>query len=132
MSHRRAICSALAVTLTVLAAVVPAAQASPVLVISPPSGFYATTQGFDLVLLVAAPGLTITGGHASLDGADVTAALAACAIHGTSLPAVQTFRCPGLRGSFIGPGAHTVSITLSFSDSSTASAAVTWTVLSAP
>src|SRR5262249_13877978 len=132
MPPRRAIWSAAAVSLTVVATLVPAVHSSPVLFVSPPSGFYATSQGFDLVLLVAAPGLTITGGHAALDGADVTAALAACVVDGTSLPIVQTFRCPGLRGSVFGPGAHTISVTLSFSDSSTASAAVTWTVLSGP
>jgi hypothetical protein len=46
--------------------------------ISPPSGDYVTTQDFDITLIVEAPGLSVTGGSATLDGSDVTDVLLQC------------------------------------------------------
>ncbi len=40
--------------------------------ISPASGVLVTTQEFDLILTVNAPGRVIVGGQATFDGADVT------------------------------------------------------------
>ena len=123
---------ALTTGLAVLAFVVSgplAAHAAPSLGISPPSGLYVTTEEFDLVFIVTASGLAIVGGQATVDGADVTATLAGCLVPGTLLTGGQTFRCPGLRGSLLGPGAHALTVSLTFSDGSTASSAVTWTIL---
>ena len=53
------------------------------LTISPPSGTYTTTQGFDLTLIVETQGLSVVGGSAKLNGADVFGALANCFIPGT-------------------------------------------------
>lgn len=108
-----------------------AALAAASLTISPPSGTYVATEGFDLALIVTATGLVIVGGQAIIDGTDVTTALAACLTPGTLLTGGQTLRCPGLRGSFFGPGSHTLTVNLSFSDGSTVGQAVTWNILSA-
>ncbi len=108
-----------------------AAHAAPSLTISPPSGPYVATEGFDLALIVTAPGLTIVGGQALVDGTNVTTALVGCLVPGTLLSGGQTFRCPGLRGSFFGAGAHTLTVSLSFSDGTTVTRAVTWTILTA-
>ena len=75
--------------------------------ISPPSGNYVSTQAFDVVLLVNALGRTIVDTRATLDGADVTAALAHCVIAGTLLTGGVTARCPGVEGASFVPGTHT-------------------------
>lgn len=99
------------------------------LTISPPSGDYVTTQVFDLTLIVEAPSLSVVGGTATLDDSDVTGALVACIIPGTLVSGGgQTFRCPGLTGSFLGTGTHTLNVTLDLSDSSTVSDTVNWEV----
>lgn len=98
------------------------------LIISPPSGDYVTTQGFDLTLIVYAPGLTVVGGSATLDGSDVTPALVSCIIPGTLISGGQTFRCPGITGGFLGTGTHTFGVTLNLSDGSSVSDSVTWEV----
>ncbi|HEV8675433.1 MAG TPA: hypothetical protein VGX21_15410 [Methylomirabilota bacterium] len=101
--------------------------------ISPPSGLYGVTQRFDLVLLILeAPGRAVVGGNVTVDGADVTVPLVAC-IDGH----VDTFdgetglvaRCPGLTFGLLGTGSHTVTAMVAFSDGSSASATVTWTIL---
>src|SRR5262249_38514118 len=48
------------------------------LTISPASGVLVTTQDFDLVLTINAPGRVIVGGQATFDGVDVTGALLPC------------------------------------------------------
>ena len=80
--------------------------------LSPASGMYSTTQGFDLTLIVQASGLTVVGGSATFDGADVTAALVGCIIPGTLVSGGSTFRCPGLSGAVLGTGTHTLDVTL--------------------
>jgi len=97
--------------------------------ISPPSGNYVTTQGFDLTLIIEAPDLSVVGGHATFDGSDVTAALASCVIPGTLVSGGQTFRCPGLRGGSFRPGAHTLNVSLNLSNGSSVSDSVKWVVL---
>ena len=97
----------------------------PALTISPASGLYVTTQAFDLTLIVAGASLgTILNG--TLDGADFTAELAACAVEGQldSVPGV-TFRCPiDLDG-----GVHTFSASVESSDGTTTDDSVTWELL---
>lgn len=99
------------------------------LTISPPSGNYVITQGFDLALIVEAPGLSVVGGSATLDGSDVMPALVSCVIPGTLVSGGQTFRCPGLTGDAFGTGTHTLDVTLDLSDGSSVSDTVTWEVL---
>jgi len=99
------------------------------LTISPPSGNYVTTQSFDLTLIVEAPGLSVIGGSATLDGSDVIDALAACVIPGTLVSGGQTFRCPDIVAGDLGTGTHTLDVTLDLSDSSSVSDTVTWEVM---
>jgi len=101
----------------------------PPLTISPPSGEYVTTQGFDLTLIVDATGLSVVGGTATFDGADVTSFLVHCIIPGTLLSGGVTFRCPGLTGDALGVGMHTFSVTLDLENGSSVSDTVTWEVL---
>ncbi len=99
------------------------------LIISPPSGIYVATQGFDLTLIVDAPGLSVVSGIATLNGADVTPDLGGCIIPGTLLSGGETFRCPGLTGNTFGVGTHTLIVTLNLDDGSSVSDTVTWEVL---
>lgn len=96
--------------------------------IFPASGTLWATQGFDLILVVEAAGRTVVSGQITFDGVDVTGPVVGCIIPGTVLSGGQTFRCPGLRGSLLGPGSHTLSVTLNLSDGSALSNAVTWNV----
>src|SRR5262249_15464629 len=97
------------------------------LTISPPSGRYARTQGFDLVLEVRPLSPSIVGGQGTGDGLDGTAALAHCVVPGT-LAGGFTARCPNLRGALLGPGTHTVSVILNLSNGTTLSRTVVWEV----
>ena len=103
--------------------------ASASLRISPPSGDYVITQGFDLTLIVETPGLSVVGGSAILDGSDVTAALAACIIPGTLVLGGQALRCPGLTGATFGTGIHFLEVTLDLNDGSSVSDAAIWEVI---
>jgi hypothetical protein len=98
------------------------------LTISPASGVLVTTQDFDLVLTISAPGRLIAGGQAIFDGADVTLALLQCIRPGTLLAGGLTFRCPGLHGGLFTPGTHTFSLTVSFNTGPAASDTATWEV----
>lgn len=98
------------------------------LILSPPSGDYVTTQRFDLTLIVEAPGLSVVGGSATLDGSDVTRSLVDCVIPGTLTSGGQTFRCPRLTGGSFGTGTHIFDVTLDLSDGSTVSDTVIWEV----
>lgn len=106
------------------------ATSVPSLSISPPSGNYVTTQGFDLTLILRAFGLSILGGQATFDDSDVTAALVGCIIPGTLVSGGQTLRCPALKGGFLGTSTHTFTVTLDLSNGSSVSDSVTWKVLS--
>ena len=96
------------------------------LTISPPSGNYVATQRFDLTLIVETSHLLVIGGNATLDGSDVTSALASCIVIGTLISGGQTFRCPGLTGGTLGTGTYTLSVTLDLSDGSSVSDTVAW------
>ena len=99
------------------------------LTLTPPSGAYLATQGFDLGLIVEALGVSVVGGSATLDGSDVTATLTSCLIPGTLIPDGLSFRCPLLSGDFLGEGDHTLSVTLDLSDGSSVGDTVEWTVI---
>jgi hypothetical protein len=108
--------------------VVPAQAGPPILAISPPSGAYLTTQGFDLVLRIGAGAPPIVGGTATFDGADVTTALAGCVVP-EALPAGGlALRCAGLTGAFLGAGSHVLAVALDFAGGARATATVAWQV----
>lgn len=107
--------------------VVPGPTASG-LVISPASGRYATNQNFDLDILVFAAGKTVLGGQVTVDGVDVTTALARCIVPGTLVSGGFTLKCPGLRGGIFSPGTHTLSVSLDLSGGSTVSDTVIWNI----
>ena len=98
------------------------------LVISPASGRYASNQKFDLDILVFAPGKTVVGGQATVDGIDVTAGLASCIVPGTLVSGGFTLKCPGLHGGLFTPGPHTVGVSLDLSGGSTVSDTVIWNI----
>jgi hypothetical protein len=87
-----------------------------------------TTQGFDLVLLVGAGAPPIVGGRATFDGADVSAALAACVVPEVLPAGGLALRCPGLTGAFLGAGPHVLAVTLDFAGGLSATATVAWQV----
>lgn len=100
----------------------------PTLSVSPASGRYVTSQGFDLTLILeGADAATIAA--ATLDGADFSGPLAACAVVGEldAVPGV-TFRCP-LDGAFLGAGTHTFEATLELEDGRTVSESADWEVV---
>ena len=87
------------------------------------------TQGFDLMLIVPeTAGQHVIGGQITLDGTNVSAAVAGCLIPGTLVAGGQSFRCPGLRGDLLLAGMHTLSVTLNLNDGTTLSHSVTWNV----
>ena len=102
---------------------------SATLIISPPSGDYVTTQHFDLTLIVEAPGLSTVGISGTLDGSDVTGALAGCVIPGTIVSGGQTFKCSGLTGGLFGTGTHVLSVKLELSDGSFLNDTVIWEII---
>jgi len=102
---------------------------APTLSVSPPSGSYASTQSFDLTLILRALGVSIAGGSAVLDGLDITPALAGCSVRGTLVSGGQTFRCSSLSGSQLGVGTHTLDVSFDLSDGTTVQDAATWEVL---
>jgi hypothetical protein len=111
-----------------------AAASDVAVVISPATGSYATTQGFDLELFVDAPGRTITGGSITFDGVDVTGPLGGCLVPGTQVTSGGlALRCPGLSGAILGAGTHTLAATLTFSgggtSGSSATSSVTYTII---
>ena len=86
----------------------------------PRSGPLAQASGFDLtVLLKAGPGVTVTGGTVTLNGADVTTGFGACVTLGTlsegGAPVGQTLRCP-IPGGLLTAGENFVSVVLDLSD----------------
>jgi hypothetical protein len=100
----------------------------PSVTISPPTGSYLTTQSFDLALLVTTGSQPIRGVAASLDGVDVSAALIGCLVPGTLVSGGRAFRCPGLSGATLGPGVHTLTVTLTVSTSASSTVSTSHTV----
>lgn len=89
------------------------------LVIAPPSGVLARTDGFDLTLLLRGGVGSITGGTVTLNGVEVTGAFAGCGRPGTLVGSGggPTFRCP-VPGGILTPGPNFVSVILNLSDGS--------------
>jgi hypothetical protein len=104
------------------------------LAISPPTGAIAFNQQFDIALMAATSGATLTGVTGSIDGLDVSGPLAGCLQPTGPLSGVQggILTCRGLSGSYLagifGLGAHTFSVNLLLSDGRTISDSVTWTI----
>ncbi len=100
--------------------------------ISPPSGTYVTTQALDITLVtltaVSAVGLT-----ASFDGRDISVPLWACVNRrrGTLNPPLtgETLRCPGIAGTTLGSGSHTLRVDLELQGGLVLSQTVDWDVL---
>lgn len=97
------------------------------LTISPPSGDYVTTQAFDVTFIVKAPGLSLVGGDATIDGEHITIThfIFGTLVSGSGV----TIRYRGLTGAFLRTGIHTLSATVGLSDGSSVSDTVTWEVI---
>jgi hypothetical protein len=97
--------------------------------ILPPSGIYAETQQFQVVLLFG-PGVFPVGGTATLDGTDVTSDLVACLQPEAVSIFQQAFRCQ-ISGALLSPGVHVLAIsaTLAGEPPSVIQDSVTWQVL---
>ncbi len=104
---------------------------APSIVVSPPPGAYATTQAFDLVLVVNPAGLGVLGGSITLDGVEITDVVVACGRIGTLGSGRVTLRCPGITGALLGAGIHTLRVRLDLSDGSTAQGGAVWEILAA-
>lgn len=118
--------------LTLLALVGPGpVVAQPAVTVSPPPGTYASTQAFDLVVIVDLAGLGITGGLVTFDGNDVTGPFVGCARVGGLPSGALTFRCTGLTAAALGPGTHLFEVILFLSDGSAIQSGAMWLVLSA-
>lgn len=103
----------------------------PVVTISPASGSLLTTQKVDVALAVEGGVGTLVS--ATFDGKPITGFFGGCLVPGTLIPPSptgSTLTCPGLRGSQMGPGAHTFSVTVDVGGA-TATSSVNWNVLSA-
>jgi hypothetical protein len=59
---------------------------------------------------------------------DKSQAFMDCMVVGSAADDLITFRCPGITGSLLGVGEHTLEVTLEFADGIIASDAVKWTV----
>jgi hypothetical protein len=99
--------------------------------ISPPSGPLTLAQAFDLVLVADTGGAAVTRVTGALDGQDMSGPLAACLQPAGTLtgPVTGVFlSCPGLSGGFLGPGAHTLAVTVALGDGRTLADTASWTV----
>jgi hypothetical protein len=108
---------------------VPAAAPVSSLAISPATGSLVTVQAFDLALVAGLGGRTVVGGHALLDGSDVTGPLVACFQVTPLLGGGIAALCPGLTGGLLGPGSHTFTVALDLDDGTTLGAISAWEVL---
>ncbi len=97
------------------------------IVISPPSGTYVTTQNFDLVFIIEDP-RHVTKRRMFLDGVDITSALRACLVRGLAPPSDLTLRCPGYSLSTLPEGLHELSLTLDYDDGSKEKSVARWNV----
>jgi hypothetical protein len=120
--------SALVVTAVIVMTWAPGAAAQT-LTISPDSGAYATTQAFDLAVILSGGTAAVTGGSVALNGTDVTGPLVACVVPGRLVSGDVTARCPGLTGALLGVGTHVLAVTVQFADGTSATRSVTWQVV---
>ena len=98
------------------------------LTVFPPSGYHVTTQKLDVTLIAEAPGLSVVGVTAMLDGTDVSVPFMTLAIPGTLRSGLggETLRAPDVAGAYLGPGSHTFTAIVDLSDGSSLSDAVFW------
>ncbi|MDR4507535.1 MAG: PQQ-dependent sugar dehydrogenase [Candidatus Brocadiaceae bacterium] len=101
----------------------------PAFTISPPTGKYISTQDIDLALIVKVSGFAVVNSAATLDGNDVTHLLKNCFVKGTILSGGQTFRCPDSMTTMLDAGVHTLTVSITFNDTTTTTDTVTWEIL---
>lgn len=92
----------------------------------PRSGILTQRTGFDVIVVVSAPGRTITGATVKLNSGDVSAAFLACVRPGT-IAGGQTLRC-SVPAGVLAPGRNFVSFVITLSDGSSVGNSVTWDV----
>lgn len=100
--------------------------------ISPPSGYYGTTQDFDLMLLFQpSEGCSVVDMSATLNGNDITTPLDDCVVSGTldDIIGGETLRCPAI-DDFIDSGSYAIEVILELDDGVTVSDNVKWNILS--
>jgi len=101
----------------------------PTLTVSPASGTYVTSQGFDITLIVVGAATSAAILEATLDGVDFTDTLEDCAIEGSlDSAAGATFRCPA-GSALLGAGTHTFEATVGLGDGTTETDTATWEIL---
>ena len=101
--------------------------ATKALTISPPTGRYASTQDFDLVLFVERDMAAFTGISVLHNGAEVSGGLTRCWRQGTADAGGSTYRCP-ISSDALLEGDNTVAVSVDFSDGPPITDSVTWTV----
>jgi hypothetical protein len=97
------------------------------IVISPPTGTYVTSQVFDLVFIIEDP-QHVLGSRASLDGIDITSELNSCLVRGIAPPSDLTLRCPGFSPRSLAEGMHELSLALDYDDGSKEKSLARWNV----
>lgn len=95
--------------------------------ISPPSGDYISSQGFDVSLIVNSSTAVVTSATVIFDGVNQTALFQGCSVIGALDDGGQTFRCPGIING-LSTGVHTLDISVTMSDGSILSDSVVWQV----
>ena len=113
----------------VIRAVVDCDAGAGTLTIFPPTGSSIDTASHDLGLIAEIPaGVTVVGLSATLNGQDASTLLDNCLVPGTLVDVEGlSFRCKRFDRRLV-PGANTLSVTLDFSNGTSASDTVTWEV----
>ena len=101
----------------------------PALAVSPGSTFYASTQHWDLVVIVGISGSGIASASATFDNTDVTGIVVSCINQNPTEilggGAAFAVRCP-VSGAQFSPGPHVLAISVQFGDGTSAFESVTW------
>jgi DNA-binding beta-propeller fold protein YncE len=100
--------------------------------ILPRSGTFLSTQGFDLGMIVTAPGTTIASvSSISIDGRDFTRRLQPRLRFGSVATGEETVRCPDLGGAAgLLPGEpHTIQVRVALADGTSVTDTVSWAFL---
>jgi hypothetical protein len=96
-----------------------------------PSGVLASTQRFDLALVLEAVAAAPVFLQAVLDDVDVTLPLLGCLAPRTLAGGRLAGLCPGLSGAVLPLGTHLFGVTILFADGTTATGGAVWEVLAA-
>ena len=113
----------------VIRAVLDCPAGAGALTIFPPSGVTITSVKHDLAFIAEVPaGVTMVSVSGTLDGVDITGLLQACMVEGSLIPEGLTFRCKSFNSRYPS-GTHTLSVTMDFSNGTSASDTVTWVKL---